>query len=191
MNPLVELSESDLVDRALGGDSAAFGELVCRHQDRLHNGLLHLCGSPDDALDIAQEAFVKAYLKLGTFRRNSAFYTWLYRIAFNLLMTERRGRRRPLSLDERQSTGNDPVDCETNPMTELLRQDRVQSVKSAMADLGEDHRHVLVLREIEGCDYETIAELLDVPLGTVRSRLHRARLELRERLREVVEEDAC
>lgn len=191
MCPLTDPSDFDLVEQTLSGDAEAFGLLVRRHQDRLYHGLVHLCGSSEDALDVAQDAFVQAYTKLSAFRGHSAFYTWLYRIAFNLSMTRRRRARPQTSLDARRAEGFEAVDAQADPTLGLVQQDRAAQVNAALASLSEEHRQVLVLREIEECDYETIAGLLDVPLGTVRSRLHRARLELKERLREVVEEDVA
>src|SRR5690349_592381 len=92
--------DAQLIDDALRGDSAAFGRLVTKYQDRLYNNLVHVVGSTDTAYDIVQDAFVQAYLKLETFERASAFYTWLYRIAFNLAASHRRRRRPALSVDE-------------------------------------------------------------------------------------------
>ena len=193
--PLVRVSISEpavsddaqLIHETLAGQSAAFGKLVRKYQDRLYQTLVHMVGSPEDALDIAQEAFVQAFLKLETFKRQSAFYTWLYRIAFNMAASHRRRRKPTLSVDQaRESSGAEPIDRALGPEERAQRNERCRQVQEAIARLNEEHRAVLVLREIDGCRYEAIAEILDVPIGTVRSRLHRARLQLREELKGVL-----
>jgi RNA polymerase sigma-70 factor (ECF subfamily) len=182
-------TDAQLIDATLAGDSAAYGQLVTRYQDRLYNTLLHVVGSPDDALDLVQEAFVQAFLKLESFRGNAAFYTWLYRIALNQAISFKR-RSRPMASVEhnRETRGDEPADPSGEPDERLLQHERVEQVHAALATLSEEHRAVLVLREIDGCCYETIAEMLDMPVGTVRSRLHRARMQLREQLKQVLEE---
>lgn len=182
-------TDNELIDQTLRGDNAAFGQLVRRYQDRLFHSLHHLCGGSEDALDVAQDAFVQAYSKLSTFQRTSAFYTWLYRIAFNLFVTRKRRTRSHLSLDAGREVGADPVDPAADPTAGLARQFRAERVRQALAGLTEEHRQVIVLREMEGWSYDKIAELIGLPVGTVRSRLHRARIEMRDLLRDMVEED--
>jgi RNA polymerase sigma-70 factor, ECF subfamily len=179
--------DAQLIDQALHGQSEAFGQLVLKYQDRLFNTVFHVVGHAEDARDIVQEALVQAFLKLDSFRRESAFYTWLYRIAFNLAASQRRRRRPAASLDSLREAGTmEPTDNEDDPAENLERQERCRQVRRAIGQLAEEYRSVLVLREIDGCCYETIAEVLDLPLNTVRSRLHRARLQLKEELREVL-----
>ena len=179
--------DAQLIDETLAGRPAAFGQLVEKYQDRLYNTIVHVAGSTEDALDVVQDAFVQAFLKLDTFRHSSAFYTWLYRIAFNMTASHRRRRKPALSVEHaRESSGLEPIDPEPGPENRVELDERCRQVRQAIAGLGEEHRAVLVLREIDGCCYETIAEILDVPIGTVRSRLHRARLQLREELRGVL-----
>ena len=182
------MSDDDqLIDLALKGQTEAFGQLVLKYQDRLYNTVFHVVGHAEDARDIVQEALVQAFLKLDSFRRHSAFYTWLYRIAFNVAITQRRRRRPTVSMDHLRETSHiEPVDCEDDPAEALDRKERCRQVRAAIARLAEEHRAVLVLREIDGCCYETISEILDLPIGTVRSRLHRARLQLREELKEML-----
>jgi len=190
--PSVQVSEpvkddAQLIDDTLAGQSAAFGELVQRYQDRLFNTMVHVVGSADDALDVVQDAFVQAFVKLESFHGRSAFYTWLYRIAFNVAATQRRRRRPVASVDKaREEGGEEPIDTDAGPLENLERDERCRQVREALGVLTEEHRDVLVLREIDGCCYESIAEILDLPVGTVRSRLHRARLQLRDELREVL-----
>ncbi len=186
----VVVDDFQLIDDTLAGRPSAFGDLVLRYQDRLYNTLVHVTGSVEDARDLVQEAFVQALVKLGSFQRNSAFYTWLYRIALNLAISRRRRRKSTASVDDiRQASGDEPVDRDDAPGERIERQERAEQVQAALARLSEEHRGVLVLREIDGYCYEEIAEMLDVPVGTVRSRLHRARLMLRDELKQVLIED--
>ena len=179
--------DAQLIQRTLDGQSAAFGELVRKYQDRLYNMMVHVTGSREDALDVVQDAFVHAFVKLDTFRQNSTFYTWLYRIAFNAAVDQRRRLRRAVSVEQaRGASGQEPRDGQPRPEEQLEQQERQRLVRQAIARLSEEHRAVLVLREIDGCCYETIAEILELPIGTVRSRLHRARLQLREQLKGVL-----
>lgn len=179
--------DTRLIEQALAGDSAAFGRLVRKYQDRLYNTMVHVVGRGDDAMDVVQDAFVQAFVKLDSFKQNAAFYTWLYRIAFNVASTYRRRRKPMLSVDRvREVSGEEPIDSDIGPVDKVEQDERCRQVRSAIAGLNEEHRSVIVLREIDGCCYETIAEILDLPVGTVRSRLHRARLQLKEQLREVL-----
>ena len=179
--------DAQLIDQTLAGESAAFGRLVQKYQDRLYNTIVHVAGNAEDAQDVVQEAFVQAFVKLDTFKGSSAFYTWLYRIAFNMAASHRRRQRPTCSVEyAREVSGNEPMDREDDPCESLEREERCRQVRRAIDKLNKEHRAVIVLREIDGCCYETIAEILDLPLGTVRSRLHRARLQLREELKEVL-----
>jgi RNA polymerase sigma-70 factor (ECF subfamily) len=184
-------SDALLVEAALAGDRDAFGQLVERYQDRLFNTLLRIAGSHEDAADAVQDAFVQAYVKLDSFRGAAQFYTWLYRIAMNVVLSRRRRRRPEASVEAaKERVGDEPVDAASGPDEKLLSRERAQQVQSALDDLGTDHRKILVLREIEGCSYEAIAEILELPVGTVRSRLFRARLQLKEKLRSFLGEEA-
>ncbi|RIK83223.1 MAG: RNA polymerase subunit sigma-70 [Planctomycetota bacterium] len=184
-------SDAQLVEAASAGDCSAFGELVGRYQDRLFNTMLRICGSREDAADAVQDAFVQAFVKLGSFRGDAQFYTWLYRIAMNLALSRRRRARPTASLETaRADAGEEAVDRHPGPDDRLLAREQAEQVQSALALLAEQHRKILVLREIEGCSYEVIADILELPVGTVRSRLFRARLQLRERLGSLWNEDA-
>ena len=182
MNQL-PLTDDECIAAVKGGDRAAYGELATRYQDRLFNTLTRLVGSATDAEDLAQDAMVQAYVKLDSFQGNSAFYTWLYRIAFNLAMSHAR-KRRPVAIldgdpDHRLA---EPADQGASPVEQMETIEQIESVQQAISELADEHRQVVVLREIEGCDYEQIADVLEIPLGTVRSRLFRARLQLKEKL---------
>jgi RNA polymerase sigma-70 factor (ECF subfamily) len=179
-------SESQLIDESLRGNTSAFGELVRIHQDRLFNAVAHFVGNTTEAEDVVQEAFVQAYVKLNTFQRTSAFYTWLYRIAFNTAVSRKRRKHLTASVDSnREQTGDEPADPGEAPDSRLLRSEQAVQVRHALELLTEEHRAILVLREIEGLEYEAIGSALNINVGTVRSRLHRARTALRERLIEL------
>ena len=123
-----------------------------------------------------------------TSARSPLIYTWLYRIAFNVSVSRRRRQRPEESVDRhREMHGDEPLDHTDRPEEMLLRQEQIEQVHDALAQLNDEHRSILVLREMEGCCYDTIAEILDLPIGTVRSRLHRARLQLRELLESMFE----
>jgi RNA polymerase sigma-70 factor (ECF subfamily) len=175
--------DASLIERTRGGEPEAFGELVTRYQDRLFNMLVRVCGETEEARDVAQEAFVQAFVKLESFQGKSAFYTWLYRIAQNTAISRRRRRKPMASLDEaRDNAGIEPADPDARPEANLQRAEQAVQVQAALATLSEEHRTVLVLREIDGRDYDTIGQMLDIPVGTVRSRLHRARTQLKEEM---------
>ncbi len=192
-------SDEQLVARAKAGDRSAFDALVIRYKDRIFNLCLRKLGDAEEALDASQEAFLKAYRALGAFEGKSQFYTWLFRIALNASFTRRTRRARerevvPASL-ERSARGDagadgepaaravDPPDPRPDPREMTLAAERAAVVEEAIASLPEDLKGIVLLRDIEGLAYEEIAEVLDIPLGSVKSRLHRARLVLRERLK--------
>ena len=174
-----------LIAECLGGRRDAFGELVTRYQARLYNAALRLVQSPDDAADVVQDAFLSAYQALHTFKGDAEFFTWLYRIAFNTAISLKRKKRPAVSLEAHAGeTGIDPDDPSeyVKPGAALERSEDERQLNEAIARLSPEHREVLLLKDIEGLKYEDIAELLGVPIGTIRSRLHRARLELRDLL---------
>jgi RNA polymerase sigma-70 factor (ECF subfamily) len=183
--------DTELVARARDGDRAAFDELVLRHEDRVYNMALRMLGNPDDALDLAQEVFLSAYRALGGFESKSLFSTWLYRVTVNRCRDELRRRAtvkhtrpRPLGGPDPDDPPADPPARTASPADAAVSRESIGIVAAAVAGLPEEAREALVLRDVEGLDYEQIAAVLDVPLGTVRSRLHRARSLLRDRLRE-------
>jgi len=179
----VEQDDGQLIRAACQGETAAYGSLVRKYQARLCTSLTHICGSLDDAEDVAQEAFVQAYVKLRTFAGGSSFYTWLYRIAVNAAISKKRRRREQTSIDGgREHLGLEPHDDGERAEERLLREERAVLVQRALGRLSEEHRTILVLREIDDYDYDEIARVLELPVGTVRSRLHRARLQLKEQL---------
>jgi RNA polymerase sigma-70 factor (ECF subfamily) len=183
--------DQSLVEACRAGDTQAFGVLVRRYQDRLFPTVLRLTGRTEDAYDLLQEAFLRAYQKLGHFQGQSSFYTWIYRIAVNMALSGRRKRR--LVVDPQSVQRLDPADpsLQSDPTLRLERAERDAQVLKALNGLAADHRAVLVLKDMDGLRYEEIAAVLGIPIGTVRSRLHRARGELRDRLRGLVEELPC
>jgi RNA polymerase sigma-70 factor (ECF subfamily) len=187
--PVEDVSANDLtiIRRCQAGDVNAFGDLVTRYQDRLYGTLVQILGSLEDARDVSQDAFVLAFQKLGSFRGEAAFYSWLFRIAYNAAMTRRRKERgpRPVSVEAvRDQLGDEPADGRSgaDPAFAMETEERQEMVRRALDELAEDYRTALVLKEIDGLRYDEIAEIVDCPIGTVRSRIHRARQELRERL---------
>jgi RNA polymerase sigma-70 factor (ECF subfamily) len=184
-----------LVHACRAGQTEAFGVLVRRYQDRLYPSILRLMGSPEDAQDVLQDAFVRAFQKLDQFQGESSFYTWMYRIAVNTALSEHRKHRdrggSPRLEPATLGLAVEPADesPETDPAFALERLEREIMVQSALDELGPDHRAVVVLKDFDGRRYEEIAALLDIPIGTVRSRLHRARIELADRLRSLVDPD--
>jgi RNA polymerase sigma-70 factor (ECF subfamily) len=183
--------DQGLIAACRAGRTEAFGVLVGRYQDRLYPTVLRLCGCAEDAHDLLQEAFLRAFERLGSFHGESSFYTWIYRIAVNLALSDR--RRKKAAFRRRQTRRDDSIDpaddpSQTDPALPLERAERDDRVHEALKALAPDHRAVVVLKDLDGLRYEEIAATLGIPVGTVRSRLHRARSELRERLRGALDE---
>jgi len=186
-------TDQELVQACCNGQGEAFQELVERYQDRTYNAVLRMVGSHEDARDVVQDALLKAYENLGQFRGASSFYTWLFRIAVNLALTLRRRSTRlklvrPLDetteLDVSRTQAGRLAERSPEAAMEVAERDRF--VSRALEELDGEHRAAIVLRDIEGLDYQTIASILDVPPGTVKSRIHRARMMLRDRLKDVI-----
>jgi RNA polymerase sigma-70 factor (ECF subfamily) len=183
-----------LVERAQNGDKQAFGLLVSKYQRKLNRLLSRLIRDPAEVEDVTQEAFVKAYRALPSFRGDSAFYTWLYRIgvntAKNYLVSQ--GRRAPTATEvdseeaEGYEEGEQLRDINT-PEHLLLSKQIGETVNAAMEALPEELRTAIMLREIEGLSYEEIATIMECPIGTVRSRIFRAREAVAERLRPLLD----
>jgi len=192
--PQAQEDDAILVAQAQRGDAGAFGRLVERYQDALFNGIYRMVSQREDAEDLAQEAFVKAFRGIASFEGRSSIYTWLYSIAINLVISFRRKtgstrRLNPLPLHEGSDGSGWRLDvaddCEP-PDGAAERRELRERIEQAIQDLDDDYRLVVVMRDIEGFDYDTIAELLGCPQGTVKSRLHRARVVLREQLKDLL-----
>ncbi len=183
-------AELALVERCRAGEVEAFDEVVKRHQDRIFNLCCYMLGDRDEAADAAQDAFVRAFGAIKNFRADAALGTWLHRIAVNVCLDARAKRSRaPISYstletpdDEGQTRAFDPADTADTPAQALTRRERRSAVLTALAGLSEHHRTVIALFDIQGYSYEDAAQVLDLPMGTLKSRLNRARAALRAAL---------
>jgi len=183
------VDESELVSRAQAGEDEAFSELVSRYQNKIYRLAKNITQNNEDAEDVLQEAFLKAYSHLKGFQRNSRFYTWIVRIAVNEALMKLRKRRsdRTVPLDEPVETGEEAVTREIavwddNPEQRYSHEEMQQILDDAVEDLKPDFRTVFVLRDIEELSTEETAETLGISIPAVKSRLLRARLALREKL---------
>jgi RNA polymerase sigma-70 factor (ECF subfamily) len=183
------VDESALVAKAQAGDTAAFGELVSRYQNKIYRLAKHITQNDEDAEDVLQEAFLKAYEHIGGFQGNSKFYTWIVRIAVNEALMKLRKRKgdRTVSLDEPVETGEETVQreiavWEDNPEQRYSREEIQTILDEAVQTLKPDFRTVFMLRDIEELSTEETAETLGISIPAVKSRLLRARLALREKL---------
>jgi RNA polymerase sigma-70 factor, ECF subfamily len=177
--------DEDLVAAFQSGDIAAFDELVQRWDRRIHGVVYRLIGNHDEARDLSQEAFLKAYRALGTFKRESRFSSWLYQIAINATRDRlrRRRRRTDLSLDELENKAEPALrDVRPSALDRIESDDLSRSIAAAMAALPEEQREVVILKEYEGLTFPEIAQTLDLPLSTVKTRLYRGLAQLRTRL---------
>ena len=188
--------DQQLVERAQHGDKHAFELLVAKYQRKLGRLLSRFIRNPSEVEDVVQEAFIKAYRALPSFRGESAFYTWLYRIginaAKNYLVSE--GRRPPTTteFDSEEAEGFEDADQLRNintPENELMSKQVAETVNRAMDSLPEELKTAITLREIEGLSYEEISTMMNCPIGTVRSRIFRARETIAEKLRPLLGTD--
>ena len=176
-----QASDKKLVERVQKGEKGAFDLLVLKYQHKIVNLIMRYVRDPELALDIAQEAFIKAYRALPRFRGDSAFYTWMYRIAVNTAKNHLAAqRRRPMDVeldlqDPEQYDLHAKLKETDTPEGVALSNELKETVERAIAALPEDLRTAIILRELEGMSYEEIAETMECPVGTVRSRIFRAR----------------
>jgi len=193
----VRMSEAQvdqlLVERVQKGDKHAFDLLINKYQHRIVSLVARYVNDHAEALDVAQEAFIKAYRALGNFRGDSAFYTWLYRIAINTAKNWLVAQKRRPPASDVDATDAEQYDVDSRlkdkgtPENELLREEIRQTVYRSIAELPEDLRTAIVLREMEGMSYEEIATAMECPIGTVRSRIFRAREAIDEQLKPLLE----
>jgi RNA polymerase sigma-70 factor, ECF subfamily len=175
-----------LIDCIVSGQTAKFEVLVGTYQQRIYSTLLGMLGNRQDAEDVTQETFLTAFRKLDQFERRSSFYTWLHRIAFNAAIDLQRRKKRT----KNRFVSHDGIDAiepageqSNTPESIVMANETVTQVQLAMSRLDAERRNIIVLRDLQGLEYTEIASLLDIPVGTVRSRLHRARIELRDILK--------
>ncbi len=194
----VQVDVADLVEKAARGDKDAFGRLVDIYKDRIYNYVARMLGDPIEAQDVTQEAFVRAYEALPSFRGASSFQTWIYRIASNLAIDSARGRKRR---QDNVVSLSEPIDAEQGelprelpdegkgPDDEVLSNELQQIVQQAIAQLPPKLQTVLILYDLEGMSYQEIAQILGCPLGTVKSRLFNARHQLKRILQGRLEQE--
>lgn len=175
------MDEKKLISLAQKGDQSAFEQLLDRYQKPVYHQALRLLNNPEDAADVTQEVFLKVWRNLPSFRGESGFSTWLYRLtdnaAIDLLRREKK-RRGDSSLDDEENTSVLPADPAPTPQQAIEKQELHQAVADGLAQLSEEHRRILVMREINGLSYEEIGNILGLTTGTVKSRLARARISL-------------
>jgi RNA polymerase sigma-70 factor (ECF subfamily) len=174
----IAFDEQALLSRCRDGQNEAFADLVRKYQDRIYNLIFRMTGVAEDAEELAQEVFLKAFENIRTFRGGSRFYTWLFRIAKNVAISH--GRRKEAQ------TADLAAQREADPPAAAQAGETAQRVAAALSELDEEFRVVAILRDFEDMDYHDIAEVLELPVGTVKSRLHRARLMLRDKLADLV-----
>ena len=180
------MTEQELVTRAKAGDDEAFAQLMRDNEKRIYNLTLRMTGNPEDAMDLAQETFLNAWRGLKFFKGDSAFSTWVYRLASNACIDHlRRQKRRqdisaPMPVNDEDDSVPDIPDERFLPEQELDRQELRRAVAAGLDQLSDEHRQVLVMREINGLSYQEIGDILDLEEGTVKSRIARARNSLRK-----------
>jgi RNA polymerase sigma-70 factor (ECF subfamily) len=193
------MSEGDgeLVRAAQKGDEGAFRQLVQKYQRRIYQLALGMLKDPDDAMDIAQETFVRVHKYLPSFKGDSSFFTWTYRIAMNLCLDaqRRKGRLERVEVEEGddaeiEAAMDPPSAALAGPQRQALNRELRDRMEDALASLSENHRAILLLREVEGLSYEELAKVLGIRKGTVMSRLFHARLKMQNKLREYLGEEA-
>lgn len=188
-----QVEERELVRRAQSGGLAAYDELVRRHQERIYATLYHMTASHEDASDLAQESFVKAFRSLETFKGDASFFTWVYRIAVNKTINflKQRKNRSQMSLNDLDfNAENDPelvsLVSENTPRRDLSLSELQEKLNAAMLKLSEVHRLVVTLHDIQGLSHEEIGRIMDCNVGTVRSRLYYARQQLQALLSDYI-----
>lgn len=181
-------SEEQLIQRAAKGDGAAFSELMAQHESRMYAVTLRMCANREDAQDCLQDAMLRIYRAIGSFKGQSAFSTWIYRITMNTCLDElrRRKSRSASSLDTLLESGWSPAEEDDVPERHAIASEQRRTIDQAISQLPDDMRAAVVLRDIQGFTYDEIADMLGANIGTVKSRISRGR----ERLRQILRENA-
>ncbi len=194
----INISDSVLIEQCRAGDSDAMSRLITKYKDRLYNVILRICANPEDAAELTQDAFVRIIENLHRFQQRSSFYTWAFRIAVNLTLNfcRRKVRIEMTSLDAELGGNNEQARVALrnyladagapDPAAIAQSKEQVNLIIRAINLLSEDQRAVVVLRDVEGMDYAQIAQIMEVELGTVKSRLARARANLRANLEAIL-----
>lgn len=180
---MTEVSEKKIIEKVLGGDANAFEELVLRYEKTVYNLALRMVGDRDDAFDMTQEAFIKAYGSLSSFRGDSKFSVWIYRITTNVCLDflRSKSRKQQVSLtvsDDDEDAQLDIPDLKADPEQQLIKKISMQSVEEGLKTLPDKQRQILVMRELGGMSYAEIGKALSIEEGTVKSRIFRARKRL-------------
>lgn len=180
---MTEVSEKKIIEKVLGGDANAFEELVLKYEKTVYNLALRMVGDRDDAFDMTQEAFIKAYGSLSSFRGDSKFSVWIYRITTNVCLDflRSKSRKQQVSLtvsDDDEDAQLDIPDPKADPEQQLIKKISMQSVEEGLKTLPDKQRQILVMRELCGMSYAEIGKALSIEEGTVKSRIFRARKRL-------------
>ena len=184
-----------LINLAKNGDVTAFEKLIEIYQSKVYNLAYKMFGNPEDASDLAQEALIKIFKNISTFKEESQFSTWIYRIAYNLYVDELRKRKKfdVQSIDEQYEDSNESkitiIDNRPTPEQYVENKEKAEIVHNAINKLSAEHKAAIILRDIDGHTYEEIAEIQNCSLGTVKSRINRARGQLKEILSEYLEQN--
>lgn len=193
---MTDLKEKDLIRKAKQGDMHAFEELILKHEKIVYNLALRMMNHSEDAKDISQEVFLKAYRSLPNFDERSAFSTWIYRITHNTCIDEMRKRKGKQNYSLEEELENEEgsmqrqiADEGDTPEESLLREEQKSEILQALDSLSEEHKAAIVLRDVKGFSYEEIAEILEVSLGTVKSRISRARNQLKNEILKMREQN--
>lgn len=193
---LAEVEDKQFISKAKQGDMAAFEELILQHEKMVYNVALRMMNHSEDAKDISQEVFIKAYRNISNFDERSTFSTWIYRITTNTCIDEMRKRKgkQTFSLDnefegEKSNWKREVADDADTPEKSILKKEEKNEILMAMEGVSEEYKMVFILRDIQGLSYEEISDILDLTLGTVKSRISRARKNIKEEIYKIREQN--
>lgn len=183
----MDYPEKELVNKSKNGDMDAFSELIASYEKKIYNIALRMIGNREDAYDIAQEVCIKIYKNINSFKENSSFNTWVYRITSNVCIDEIRKRKDtiPFTIVKDSSTEFEmPIESPNNLPEDIIeRKEKIEEIKKCIMELSPEYRIMIILRDVRGHSYEEISDILNLNLGTVKSRLSRARAILKDKLK--------